>query len=97
MQPAAKSLAGAADLGRDGADGLPLGRILILVLQQHPHRPFLNLWGISDSLAHDSILSSNGVSGNPGAVQVAPFSIGSSSKAVESVQDLSKKTDRRCK
>jgi hypothetical protein len=69
MQPAAKSLAGAADLGRNGADGLPLGRVLILVLQEHPYRPFLNLWGISDLLGPDSILSSNGVSGNPGAVQ----------------------------
>ncbi|MBU1449595.1 MAG: hypothetical protein KKB57_04880, partial [Proteobacteria bacterium] len=53
------------------ADGLPLGLVLILVLQEHPHRPLLNLWGISDLLGHDSILSSNGVSGNPGAIQYA--------------------------
>ena len=56
MQPTAKSLAGAVDLGRDGADGLPLGWVLILVLQEHPYRPLFDLWGVSDSLAHDSIL-----------------------------------------
>jgi len=50
MQATAKSLAGAADFGRNGADGLPLGLVLILVLQEHPHRPLFNLWEISDLL-----------------------------------------------
>lgn len=68
MQPTAQGLASAADLGRDGTDGLPLGWVLILVLQEHPYRPLFNLWGLSDSLAHDSILSSNGVYGHPGAL-----------------------------
>ena len=70
MKPASKILAGTADLGRYRTDSLSAGLVFILVLQHHPYRPFLKLWGISDSLAHDSI-SSNGVSGNHGAVHHA--------------------------
>jgi hypothetical protein len=43
--------------------------MLVLVLQNHPNRPLSNLWGIPAWSRHDPILSINGVSGKPGAVQ----------------------------
>jgi len=39
------------------------------VVEDHPNCSFADLWGVSNLLAHDPILSKNGVSGNPGAVQ----------------------------
>jgi len=48
-------------------DGDPLD-VLVLALQDHPNRPLSYLWGIPAWSRHDPILSSIGVSGNPGAV-----------------------------
>lgn len=45
-----------------------LRNILRLMLEQHPDGPLPKLRGISRLLAHDSILSSFGVSGKAGAV-----------------------------
>jgi hypothetical protein len=39
------------------------------MLEYHPNRPFPDLRGVSRCLVHHSILSRNGVSGKPGAVQ----------------------------
>jgi len=39
------------------------------VLEDHPNRPLPHLWGVPPVSCHDRILSRNGVSGNPGAVQ----------------------------
>ena len=67
--PAAQRFNGATDLLRDRLDRRPLRSILGSVVEDHPYRPFPNLGGIPLQCAHDSILSRNGVSGNPGAVQ----------------------------
>jgi hypothetical protein len=40
------------------------------VVEDHPNCSFADLWGVSILLAHDPILSKNGVSGNPGAVHL---------------------------
>jgi len=58
-----------ADLCGDRPDGRPLRAVVALVLENHSNGPFLDFWGKSVLLAHDSILSRLGVSGNPGAVQ----------------------------
>jgi len=68
-QPTAKGPASTASLGRDGANDLPLGWVLIPVCQRHAYRPFPYLWEISDLLDPYSIFSSNGVSSHPGTVQ----------------------------
>jgi hypothetical protein len=41
------------------------------VLQDHPHRSVPDLRGEPARSCHDSILSRNGASGNPGAVHLA--------------------------
>ena len=48
--------------------------MLARMLEDHPHRPFAYLWGILPGFCHDSILSRNGVSGNPGAVHLRAVS-----------------------
>ena len=46
-----------------------MGVIVLLVLQHQPHGPFPDFRGITFVSVHCSILSRNGVSGKPGAVQ----------------------------
>ena len=46
-----------------------LGVIVLLVLQHQPHGPFPDFRGITFVSVHYSILSRNGVSSKPGAVQ----------------------------
>jgi hypothetical protein len=41
------------------------------VLDDHPYRPLADFLGKPRSACHDSILSTNGVSGNPGAIHLA--------------------------
>jgi len=43
--------------------------VVVLVFPDHPHRPLTDLRRISAWFSHDSILSRNGASGNPGAIQ----------------------------
>ncbi|HWH39948.1 MAG TPA: tyrosine-type recombinase/integrase [Usitatibacter sp.] len=56
--------------------------MLALVLQYQPHGAFLNFRGIPVLSAHNSILSRNGVSGNPGAAHrdLALFNLAIDSK-----------------
>ncbi|MCL6094053.1 MAG: hypothetical protein M1340_09570, partial [Actinobacteria bacterium] len=46
---------------------------LVLVVEHHPHRTFLQLFGIPLSCVHDSILSKDGASRKVGAIQVYSF------------------------
>ena len=41
--PLAKCFVVDRQLGRNGLDGLPLRRVLVLVVKHHPHGPFTNL------------------------------------------------------
>ncbi|MCL6093431.1 MAG: hypothetical protein M0Z32_09860, partial [Actinomycetota bacterium] len=41
---------------------------LVLVVEHHPHRTFLQLFGIPLSCVHDSILSKDGASRKVGAI-----------------------------
>ncbi|MCL4310325.1 MAG: hypothetical protein M0Z32_01715, partial [Actinomycetota bacterium] len=43
---------------------------LVLVVEHHPHRTFLQLFGIPLSCVHDSILSKDGASRKVGAIQL---------------------------
>ena len=52
------------------SDRRPLGRVLPLVLKHQPDCPLANFRRISCRLVHNSILSRNGVSGKPGAIQI---------------------------
>jgi hypothetical protein len=54
MDPLAKRLCRSAYLSRDRANSRPLRVVLALVIENHPNRPFAYLWGIPDSLSHDS-------------------------------------------
>jgi hypothetical protein len=45
--------------------------MLALVLQDHPNRSLTDFLRIPGSAWHDSILSKNGASGNPGAVRIS--------------------------
>ena len=56
-------------MGGDRLHCGPAGVVLALVIQDHPDRSLFNFWGKSAGSAHDSILSRNGASDNPGAVQ----------------------------
>src|SRR5690606_3911172 len=69
--PAPQRLGRAADLLRDGLDGGPLGRVLLLVLPHQPDRPLPDLCRIPLRSPHDPNLSRVGASDNPGAVQSA--------------------------
>src|SRR5262245_52707417 len=67
--PFTQGLPCAADLTRNRDDRRPLRLVLPLALKHHPDGPFTELRRILRCCFHDSILSSIGVSGNPGAVQ----------------------------
>src|SRR5262249_25550885 len=71
--PAAQRLGRAADLLSDRRDRRPLGGVLLLVLQHHPHRPLPHLGGEPAWLGHDPILSRDGASRKPGAVHSPTF------------------------
>jgi hypothetical protein len=72
-QPLPKGLRGAPDLPRDRADRRPLGLMLRLVLHDHADRPLPHLRCVSACSSHDPILSRNGASGKPGAVQCGHY------------------------
>jgi len=76
--------------------------MLFLVLKYHPYRSFLYLFRVSYSCLHDSILSNNRVSDNPGAVHYSFFGedegkgyalieVSDSEKGVLKVQGISRK------
>ena len=78
--PLTKRLVVDRQLRRDGLDGLPLRRLLVLVVKHHPHGPFPDLRWIRRSacalsLWHCSILSREGAVTNPGAIQRAVCSV----------------------
>jgi len=54
---------------RHPSDRRPLRFVLLLMLEDHPDRPFPHLGGTLLRFSHDSILSRFGVFGNPGAIQ----------------------------
>ena len=58
----------AADLLGDRGDRRPLRRVVLGVLEHHPHRSLPHLRGKPTRSRHDPILSRNGASGKPGAV-----------------------------
>src|SRR5664279_3801212 len=60
-----------AELARDRADRRPLRPMLPGVLEDHAHSPFTHFLWVTRSSVHDPILSNDGVSGNPGAIQAA--------------------------
>ena len=45
--PPAQRLCRTAELGRDRDHGLPLGGIILLVVEDHPNCPLADLWGVS--------------------------------------------------
>src|SRR5439155_5756382 len=76
--PTTQRLRGAADLLDDRGDRRPLRIVLVLLLEDHPNCPVPNLGGEPARSCHDPILSRNGASGNPGAVQSKNTTRGSS-------------------
>src|SRR5690606_20732516 len=59
-----------ADLPGHRRNRRPLGAVLALVIQDHPHRPFTHLGCVPRQfVAHGSILSRFGASGKGGAIQ----------------------------
>ena len=54
----------------DRGDRRPLRRVVLGVLEHHPHRSLPHLRGKPAWSRHDPILSRNGASGKPGAVQM---------------------------
>src|SRR5437016_3790546 len=67
--PAPQRLGRAPDLRGDRGDRRPLRRVLRGVLEHHPHRALPHLRGKPTRSRHDPILSRNGASEKPGAVQ----------------------------
>jgi hypothetical protein len=65
--PALQSLAFTADLGRNRDDGRPLRFVLILLVQDHPHRTLADFGGVPCLSLHGSILSQERASGILGA------------------------------
>src|SRR5206468_1392975 len=72
LHPTPERLMRAPDLLRDGSDRCPLRPILRTVVLHQPHRPLAHLCReprLSCPFRHDSILSREGASDNPGAIQ----------------------------
>jgi hypothetical protein len=68
--PASEGFTAHSELVGDGADGLPLGFVLVLVLEHHVDGPLPHFTRIPLSFAvHDSILSKVGASKKVGTVQ----------------------------
>src|SRR5690606_22987220 len=67
--PSPQRLRLAADLPGHRRDRRPLGAVLALVIQDHPHRPLTHLGCVPrEFVAHGSILSRFGASGKGGAI-----------------------------
>src|SRR4030042_4081507 len=70
--PGAQCLRCHTELCGDRGDCSPLRSVLRCVVENHAHRPFLQLRWISLSCIHGSLLSDYGASRKPGAV---PFEL----------------------
>src|SRR5690606_2821016 len=77
--PCPQRLRLAADLPGHRRNRRPLGAVLALVVQDHPHRPLTHLGCVPRQfVAHGSILSRFGASGKAGAIHIADWLRGKS-------------------